>query len=528
MKRCPECRRDYYDDSLFYCLDDGASLLEGPASIGNGARTEVLPAPLPNEAPTVVFHSPTSSEIRRLTSVAVLPFANLSGEPANEYFSDGLSEELLNVLSRVRGIRVAARTSAFSFKGKQTTVAEIGAILNVSSVLEGSIRFAGNRIRVNVQLEDASNGFQLWSETYDRTLDDIFAVQDDIAQAVVEEIRTHFLGDEIHDTETRAIESEIAHAMKGRTADPEAQRLLMLGRFFLDRTKKEDGLKAIAHFQEAVDLDPGFALGWAELSRALSVAAGKNWLPIDESYQRALIAANKALEAEPTLAEGYAQLGRIQAAHEMNIEAAAASYAKALSLAPGNPVVADGASILEFKLGNFERAAELSRSVVDRDPLSGAVWHNLGLILHAAGDLAGSVKAFAKAVELSPGRLVSTAMHATALLDLGRGEEALHQAEHEPDEFWRNWAKAIIFAKLGDQEKADKALNELLAQADGGDAFQLAEVYAVRGDKDAAFGSLQHALSSRDPGITHAKGSTYLRSLHSDARWQKLMTQIGV
>ena len=528
MKRCPECRRDYYDDSLFYCLDDGTSLLDGPASFPSGSRTEVLRAPVTaDEPPTVTFNSLTSSEIRRLTSVAVLPFANLSGEPANEYFSDGLSEELLNVLSRVRGIRVAARTSAFSFKGKQSTVAEIGSILNVSSVLEGSIRFAGNRIRVNVQLEDASNGFQLWSETYDRTLDDIFAVQDDIAQAVVEEIRTHFLGDEIHDTGTRAIESEIADAMKGRTADPEAQRLLMLGRFFLDRTKKEDGLKAIAHFQEAVDLDPGFALGWAELSRALCVAAGKSWLPIDESYERARLAAKKSLEAEPTLAEGYAQLGRIQAAHEMNIEAAAASYAKALSLAPGNPVVADGASILEFKLGNFEKAAELSRSVIDRDPLSGAVWHNLGLILHAGGDLAGAAAAFGKAVELSPGRLVSAAMHATVLIDLDREKEALEEADREPDKFWRTWARAIILSRLG-KEEADAELESLLSESDDGDAFQVAEVYAARGDLDAAFNSLTQALQAKDPGITHAKGSTHLRALHADPRWAQMMEKLGL
>ena len=207
--------RDYYDDSLFYCLDDGASLLDGPASF-NAAKTEAFQyAP---DAPTMIYQPPTSSAVRRLTSVAVLPFANLSGEAANEYFSDGLSEELLNVLSKITGIRVAARTSAFSFKGKSTTVAEIGSILNVLSVLEGSSRFAGNRIRVNVQLEDVTDGYQLWSETYDRTLDDIFAVQDDIAQSVVEEIRVHFLGDEIDEKESKLIEEEVADAMKGRSA----------------------------------------------------------------------------------------------------------------------------------------------------------------------------------------------------------------------------------------------------------------------------------------------------------------------
>jgi len=305
MKRCPECMRDYYDDSLFYCLDDGASLLDGPASFNN-AKTEVLSNPMRiGEEPTFFYQAPTSSEARRLNSVAVLPFANLSGDSSNEYFSDGLSEELLNVLSKINGLRVAARTSAFSFKGKPTTVAEIGLILNVASVLEGSIRFAGNRIRVNVQLEDASNGYQLWSETYDRTLDDIFAVQDDIAQAVVEEIREHFLGDTIDAEEAKHIGEEVADAMKGRDADPEARRLLLLARHFLDRTNREDGLKAIGYIEKAVELDGDFALGWAELSHALCVGAGKNWLALDDAYGQARFAAAQALSVQPDPAQAW-------------------------------------------------------------------------------------------------------------------------------------------------------------------------------------------------------------------------------
>lgn len=523
--------RDYYDDSLFYCLDDGSSLLDGPASFPGGTNTAVLHSSVPSmaEQSTLVYQSQPGAQPPPSNSIAVLPFRNLSGDTSNEYFSDGLSEELLNVLSKIRGLRVAARTSAFSFKGKQSTINEIGSTLHVSSILDGSIRFSGNRIRVNVQLEDVSAGYQVWSATYDRTLDDVFAVQDDIAQAVVEEIRSHFLGDDtIYDSYERLIETEIADAMKGRTSDPEAQRLLMLGRYFLDRTNKEDGLKSISHFQQAVDLDPRFALGWAELSRALCVSAGKNWLPIDESYHRARTAAMKALEAEPALAEAHAQLGRIRAAYDLDLKAAAGSYAKALSLAPGNPVVADGASILELKLGNVDRAEELSRSVVDRDPLSGAVWHNLGLILHNAGKVDEAAKAFEKALELSPGRLVSSAMLAVVTLDQGDGDRALEQADHEPDDFWRSWARAIIHSRLGNKEKADEELDSLLKQATDGDAFQLAEVYAVRGDLDAAFASLDSALAVRDTGITHAKVSTHLRALYKDPRWTKLISAIGV
>ncbi len=520
--------RDYYDDSLFYCLDDGASLLDGPASF-NTAKTEVLSHPMRiGEEPTMAYHPLTISEVRRLSSVAVLPFANLSGEPSNEYFSDGLSEELLNVLSRINGIRVAARTSAFSFKGTQATVAEIGSKLNVSSVLEGSIRFAGNRIRVNVQLEDATDGYQLWSETYDRTLDDIFAVQDDIAQAVVEEIREHFLGDTIDAAEAKQIEEEVADAIKGRTTDPEAQRLVLLGRYFLDRTNREDGLKAIAYFEEAVAADQEFARGWAELSHALCVGAGKNWLPVDDAYARAKQAVAKAVSIEPDLAEAYAALGRIQAAYDLDITSAGKSYARALKLAPANPVVADGASILELKLGNSSRAAELSRSVLDRDPLSGAVWHNLGLISHAAGKLEDAAAAFQKAIELSPNRLVSHAMRSTVLFDQGLEKEAQAEAMLEPDEFWRTWALAIISFRRGDSENANRLLEELGQSYVAGDAFQLAEVCAVRGEIDEAFGWLERALRERDPGITHARVSTHLRSLYIDPRWDALTGKLGL
>lgn len=520
--------RDYFDDSLFYCLDDGASLLDGPASFST-AKTEAFRSPMRiGEEPTFFYQPPTSSAVRRLSSVAVLPFANLSGESTNEYFSDGLSEELLNVLSKITGIRVAARTSAFSFKGKSTTVAEIGSILNVSSVLEGSIRFSGNRIRVNVQLEDATNGYQLWSETYDRTLDDIFAVQDDIAQSVVEEIRQHFLGDTIDAAEAKQIEEQVADAGKGRSADPEAQRLVLLGRYFLDRTNREDGLKAISYLEQAVEIDPRFALGWAALSQALCVGAGKTWLPLDEAYDRARHAASEALAAEPELAEGYAQLGRIQAAYDLDLKSAAESYTRALELAPTNPLVVDGASILELKLGNVDRALSLSKSVLDRDPLSAAVWHNLGLISHNAGDLPSASAAFRKAIELSPNRLVSHAMLSTVLLDQGHEADALSQAALEPDEFWRTWGLAIINFRLGNMENAELLYEELGQAYVAGDAFQLAEVCAVRSEVDKAFEWLDRALEERDPGITHAQVSTHLRPLHNDSRWGVLITKLGL
>jgi tetratricopeptide (TPR) repeat protein len=302
----------------------------------------------------------------------------------------------------------------------------------------------------------------------------------------------------------------------------------LLGRHFLDRTNRTDGIKAIANFQKAVEIDEDFALGWAELSHALCVGAGKTWLPVDEAYDKAREAAMKALEVEPDLAEAYAALGRIQAAYDLDLNAAAESYAKALSLAPENPVAADGASILELKLGNVDKALALSRSVLERDPLSGAVWHNLGYIAHTAGKLDDAATAFYRAIELSPDRLASRAMLSIVLLDQGLNEKAKAQAESEPDDFWRSWALAIIHSRSGEAADSDLAAARLNESYIAADAFQLAEVCAARGEADKAFAWLNKALDERDPGLSHAKASVHLRSLYHDPRWEELTNKVGL
>ena len=202
-------------------------------------------------------------------SIAVLPFVNMSRDEENEYFADGLAEELLNVLSKIRGLRVAARSSAFTFKGKGATVAEVGRALNVASVLEGSVRKSGNRLRISVQLVKVADGYQLWSETYDRTLDDIFAVQDDIAKSVLEELRTTLLGEAADPSIGREATAAVAAAVKGRSTDPEAHRLFLQARYFIDRNTREDTAKGIGYLKNALALEPEFALAWGELESGL-------------------------------------------------------------------------------------------------------------------------------------------------------------------------------------------------------------------------------------------------------------------
>jgi TolB-like protein len=526
MKRCPECLRNYFDETLNFCLDDGARLVSGPFT-GQLDPTVMFPT-IPNSGESIgaALYSMAVPDVQANT-IAILPFLNLSRGDEDDYFSDGLAEELLNVLSKIRGLRVAARTSAFSFKGKQTTINEIGRILNVASVLEGSIRRAGDRVRIAVQLVKVADGYQLWSETYDRTMDDMFAVQDDIAQSVVEEIRMRLLGEKPGESGSRQIISEIAVAVRGRSNDPEAQRLMMLGRHFLDRTTRDDTTKAIGYFRQALELDDQFALCWAELGRAYSIEAGRGWVPVHKGFNASREATERALALEPELAEGHAQLGRILAANEWNLNGAEASYRRALELAPGSSLVLDGASVLFYKLGRLDEALDLGRRVLEQDPLSAAYWHNLGLTCHAAGLLDESEKAFRRALELAPQRLVSGALLALVLLDNGQTDDAVKQANREVDAFWRTWSLAIIHQATGDKEKADAALHHIVDENSQGNAYQIAEVYSMRGEREEGFKWLEQAIAERDPGVTHAKVNPRFRALHDDPRWSEVLSKIG-
>jgi len=528
MKRCPECLRNYADETLNFCLDDGARLVDGPFT-GQLDPTVMYPT-IPNSIESSVREYFASSQINQAAAntIAVLPFLNLVKDEDGDYFSDGLAEELLNVLSKIKALRVAARTSAFSFKGKQTTIADIGQILNVASVLEGSIRKSGKQLRISVQLVKVADGYHLWSETYDRTMDDIFAVQDDIARSVVEEIRVRLLGEPPGNSVSREVVSQVARAVRGRSGNPEAQRLMLLGRHFLDRTTREDTAQAVSYFEQALAIDPNYALGFAELGRAFSIEAGRGWVAVEDGFKRSREATLRALSIEPDLAEGHAQLGRILATHDWNLREAESSYRRALELAPGSSSVLDGASVLFYKLGRLDEAEELGERVLQQDPLSAAYWHNLGLTYHAAGKLEKSENAFRRALELAPKRLVSRALLALVLLEDGKTEEAVEQAKDEPDEFWRSWSLAIVFESIGDRDKAGPITEALVSNFSEGNSYQLAELFSMRQDVDEAFKWLGQSIRERDPGLTHAKVNPRFRNLYNDPRWQDLLESIGL
>jgi serine/threonine protein kinase/tetratricopeptide (TPR) repeat protein len=403
--------------------------------------------------------SPASQEI---PSIAVLPFVNRSTRADEEYFSEGLADELLNMLAKIRGLRVAARTSSFTFKGKEVTIAEVGRALNVATVLEGSVRKAGNRVRISVQLVKVAGGYHLWSETYDRTLEDIFAVQDDIAHAVVNELRTTLLGEEADERVSREVKAEVARAARGRGRDPEAHRLYLQARHLIDRYTREDTAKGIEYLKQALARNPEFALAWAELGGAYFNEAGRGWAPATEGLGRAREFVERALALEPDLAEAHAIQGWIRMAHDWDWRGAEASIRRAMELAPGNAEVLRGAGVLARTQGRIDEAIELYRRALEQDPLSASSYSNLGMALDGARRFAEAEGAYRKALDLNPQVVSARALLSLTLLARGRGVEALAEAIREPEEYHRLWALGIIHHVLGHRTESDEAVRDLI------------------------------------------------------------------
>jgi len=504
--------------------ETSAAFAEVVRRLLSGRTTLSLPV-----APTRVVQAAVSAGVapaHESPSIAVLPFVNRSHDVEDEYFSDGLADELLNVLAKIRGLRVAARSSAYTFKGKGGTVAEVGRALNVATVLEGSVRKAGNRMRISVQLIKVADGYHLWSETYDRTLEDIFAVQDDIAQSVLKELRTTLMGEAADAKAGKEVTAAVAGAVKGRSADPEAHRLFLQARHLIERFTQEDTTKGIGYLKEALALEPAFALAWAELGRAYSEEANWGWASAADGFERAREALARALALEPDLPEGHAGMGWIQMVLERDWRGAEASFRRALELAPGNAFALHQASNLAGNIGRFDEAIELARRSVEQDPLSASAYFFFGTTLWTADRPAEAITALRKSLELAPQRAGARAFIALNLLAQGQGEEALTEVLREQAEWARLFALAIILCAAGRRTESDEALHELSLKWANDAAYQIADVCAVHGDADRAFEWLERAYVQRDAGAAWTKVDPFLRSLHADPRWDVFLRKM--
>ncbi|WP_310059269.1 tetratricopeptide repeat protein [Lysobacter niastensis] len=472
-----------------------------------------VPRAAPNPGATQAGAPSASAPVLAATkSIAVLPFADMSEGKDQEYFADGLSEELLNLLAKIPDLRVAARTSAFKFKGEKVDLQDVARKLNVSHVLEGSVRRSGNKVRITAQLIKASDGYHVWSQTYDRTLDDIFVVQDDIAGEVVKALKLTLLG--------------TTSATRSRPTDPEAYNLALQGRFFVGRRSKEDLERAVDYFQRSRERDPGYAPAWAGLSQAYARQADGGFLPIADGHRQARGAAEKALALDPQLVDAHLAMGWIQLSHDLDWAAADASYRTALDLEPGNAEALRHGGWLAGNLGHWDEAIDLMHKAIERDPLRPNSYTYLGYLFLAVERDSEAEAAFRKALELDPDGAARHRTIGLALLLQGKTDAALREMQQETDEGWRLAGLPLVFHALGRRGESDAALAALKDKYAGDSAYQIAEVHAFRGEAALAFEWLERAYAQRDAGVPEIKCDRLMRGLVGDPRYKAFLRKL--
>ncbi len=479
---------------------------------------------------------------REAPSIAVLPFVNMSQDPDNAYFADGLSEELLNVLAKIRGLRVASRTSAFSFKGSSVDIPTIARKLNVRSVLEGSVRKAGKRVRVTAQLIEVDSDSHLWSETYDRDLDDIFAVQDDIAQSVVKELRGMLLGNTAAaaspagaapqpDAASNAAASaaaDVQRASVGRTRDTEAYELYLRARALTGKLTQAATDEAIALLERAIALDPRFALAWAALSQVHREQAGYGFTGIREGADRARAAARKAIELEPDLAAGHLELARTLLGYDWDFAGARRALDRALALTPTDPGTLMTASSLAGVEGNPEARIAFAQRALALDPLSADAHWRSGFTHFGAGRYQEALVALREVARLDPSRSIVQPVISVVHTLRGELDEARAALEGEHHPVFQRLALSMLEWRRGDRAASDAAKQSLIDGYAWTAAFQVAALCAFRGEVDEAFDWLDTAHRQRDPGMTLLQNDPVLQVLKDDPRWNAVLDRMGI
>ena len=465
-------------------------------------------------------------------SVAVLAFANLSDDKGSEYFSDGISEELLTVLQKIPGLHVAARTSAFSFKGKNATAQEIGEKLGVAHLVEGSVRKAGDVVRIAARLTQANTGEEQWSENYTRNLKDVFAVQTELAQTIVEQLRGQLTGGAANPTTKAEIQAEVRAAEKGGTKNVEAHESYLQGRFFLNRHSEKETDQARAAFERAVQLDPKFALAWAGLAQThvwdCNYATEGGQKGFNDHLAAARDAVERAFALEPNLPDALFPRAMIETNFHYNWKGAAETLRKALALAPQDPALLMEAGNLASARLESTQALDLFRRAVALDPVNAQARAFLASNLSASGRQEEARAEYARVIELNPSAPNSHAGVGLAYLLESKFEEAAVAAQKDA----ADWARLLIVscARWGQKRVAesDAALAELIAIASETGAYQIAEVYGYRNDKDRAFEWLERARRQRDAGLPGLRPDTLLPNLHDDPRWNAFLRKVGL
>lgn len=446
-------------------------------------------------------------------SIAVLPFVDMSPAKDQEYFTDGLSENLLHALAQVGDINVAGRTSSFAFKGRNQDLRGIGEQLNVQNILEGSVQKAGNQIRITAQLVNANDGFHLWSETFDRDLTDIFAVQDEITAAVVQALRKNILG-----------QQEIVASYSGNF---DAYNAYLLGQSYYSQKTLEGWEKASEQFRIALGLDPNMALAWAGLSRTISNQTGFT-SDFAEGYERAREAAQKAIVLNPNLPEGHLALSRVQVSFDWDWAAAERTLRRALDLRPGDHDIRARYAELVAIRGDMASALSEMEQVLAKDPLNDVVQrHRIWILIALERNdeaLAGAQQMLAAHPDMGTLGIMLSAAH------YARGEytQALAAAKKEVFPLLRLTAETNAYYALGDTKTAAQKFSHLVDEYGDDVSYQVAVIYSLRGDLDRAFAALERGYAVRDPGLTWIKIQWAFDTLRDDPRYDAFLKKMGM
>ncbi len=457
----------------------------------------------------------------REKSVVVLPLANMSADPENEYFSDGMTEEIINALAKIPELQVASRTSSFAFKNKAVDIQEVGARLGVSSVVEGSVRKIGNRIRISAQLVNVANGYQLWSETYDRQLEDVFAVQDELSRAIVDALKVRLMGEPAE------------QLVKPTTENIEAYTFYLKGRFFVNRLAEHDLHKALSLFEQALDADPGYARAYSGIADCWCNLAD-DWVAPEDAYPRGKSAAVRAIQLEPTLGEAHTSLGKVLCWYEWEFARASEALAEAVQL---NPNYAEAHFVFGSTLpavGRLVEAIEEMRKALVLDPLSAHFSRWLGRFLLYAERYEAAIEQSRKTLEIEPS-------YFQAYLDIGAAELALGRTEASLKAFRqgqslatavRSYDAMIVrpLVALGEHEEA-RAIMDRLEQQAKTDYFRaevLAMGFAALGEVDKAFACLQEAFDAHSAGLIYLHLDPAYAPLRSDDRFAAMVRKIGL
>jgi TolB-like protein/Flp pilus assembly protein TadD len=470
---------------------------------------EVAAAPALESAPATAFNPPPHS-------IAVLPFVNLSGDKDQEYFSDGLTEELLNSLAEINELQVAARTSSFSFK-EHPDIATVAHKLNVGAVLEGSVRRSAHTIRVTAQLINAVTGFHVWSKTYDRDLGDVLKLQTEIATAVASALKVTLLGD------------VAAKVELGGTRNPAAFDAYLRGaKAVSSRRDSKDLPAAIAAYTEAIRLDPHYALAFAAQSLALSTAAAEAATPaaVREDLDKAQADARQALALAPDLAQAHLASALVSAIGTLDFTEASTAYERALALAPGNAQILGESGLFTAYMGHFDAGLAATRRAVVLDPIARRSHTLLGRALYAARRYEEAVAAFAEVIRLDPDFKSVYPERGLAYYGLGDLPSARASCETKPDHWVSQWCLAVIYDKLGRHADAEAELTKLKAALGDAAAYQYATIYAQWGNRAKALESLDTAWRLRDPGLENLKTDPLLDPLRQEPRLQAIEREL--